>query len=357
MSTPQQVNAQHWYWPVNGAICGLQLPPRKAFDSQIYLRPSCNAKVHSCTNAMKLRQVSLLLVLGIVISSPLLALPGDDLKNAINDQLKDKMLILLHPMGGDSLHFEMDGKLIKGGSPGPWTIYGAIRVDKVQLKSDQLRLYGKRIFFSFASSRPEPRVFALLENRPYPPYQPNVEVEIKLDQPLSSVDQVQAALSKVFALNKQDFLSSMPEFWHSYIADHLDFDPAKGTLLYTERNSSNKGNSQDAKAKAVSTNTGNQPEQAVFHVGSGVKAPKATWTPEPTFSEAARYEKYKGVVVLSIVVDKDGNVTNVNIIRPLGVGLDDQAATGVKTWRFNPGTRDGQPVPIAMNIEVSFNLY
>lgn len=306
---------------------------------------------------MKLHQVSLLLILATVISSPLLALPGDDLKNAINDQLKDKMLILLHPLGGDSLHFDMDGKLIKGGSPGPWTIYGAIHVEKVQLKPDQLRLYGQRIFFSFTSSRPEPRVFALLKNRRYPPYQPNVEVNIKLDQPVSSFDQVQAILSKVFALNKQDFLNSVPEFWHSYIADHLDFDLAKGTLLYTEKNSSNKGDSQDAKTKTVSTNAGKQPDQAVFRVGSGVTAPKAKWTPEPSFSEAARYESYKGVVVLSVVVDKDGNVTDVKIVRPLGVGLDDEAANGVKTWRFSPGAHDGQPVPVAMNIEVSFNLY
>jgi outer membrane biosynthesis protein TonB len=41
----------------------------------------------------------------------------------------------------------------------------------------------------------------------------------------------------------------------------------------------------------------------------------------------------------------------------LGLGLDETAAAEIKNWRFNPGTHNGQPVAIQMNIEVSFNLY
>jgi TonB family protein len=309
---------------------------------------------------MKLRRLSLLLLLTAIITSPLLALPGDELENAINNQFKDKTLILLHPLGTESLRFSADGKPIKGGSPGPWTIYGAIHVNKVQLKPDQVRLQGQRVFFGFTSSQPESHLFTLIKDRRSPPCKPAVEVEINLDQPLSSIDQFQAALSKVFALNKQDFLNSVPEFWHSYIAEHLDFDPVSGALLYTGGNLNHKSNLvANAKtiAKTASINDENQPDQTVFKVGDGVKAPKVQWAPEPNFSEAARYEKYKGVVVLSIVVDKEGNVTDVNIVRPLGIGLDDEAANGVKSWRFNPAIRNGEPVRVLMNVEVSFNLY
>ncbi|HEY7402521.1 MAG TPA: energy transducer TonB [Candidatus Angelobacter sp.] len=228
-------------------------------------------------------------------------------------------------------------------------------MEKVQLKPDRLRLQGQRVFFGFTSMRPLPYLFTLLKDRRNPPCKPGVEVEIMLDQPLNSAEQVQAALSKVFALNKQDLLNSVPEFWRSYIADHLDFDPAKGALLYTDGNSSQASNPQAASAKTVSAGAGNP--DSVFKVGDAVKAPKPRSTPEPTFSDAARYEKYQGVVVLSIVVDKDGTVTDVNIVRPLGLGLDDQAADGVKTWRFSPATRNGQPVRVLINIEVSFNLY
>jgi TonB family protein len=37
--------------------------------------------------------------------------------------------------------------------------------------------------------------------------------------------------------------------------------------------------------------------------------------------------------------------------------LDDRAVEKVKTWRFEPATRDGQRVAVEMPIEVSFNLY
>ncbi|HKV95151.1 MAG TPA: energy transducer TonB [Candidatus Angelobacter sp.] len=306
---------------------------------------------------MKLRRLLLILLFGVGISTSLLASSIDDLKNTVSTQFQGKMLILLHPLGKESLRFNTDGTLIKGGSPGPWTVYGAIRVTKVQLSPDKLRVQGQRLFFSFKSSHPAPYVFALRKNRNIPPCRPSVEVEIKLDQPLNSFDQVQTTLSKVFALNKQDFLNSVPEFWRSYVADNLDFDPAQaGALQYIGGNSTHAGKSPDANAK-TSSQAGNQPDQAIFHVGNDVKAPKAISTPEPEFSEAARYEKYQGVVVVSIVVDKNGNVANVNIVRPLGLGLDEQAANKIKSWRFNPGTRNGQPVDIEMNIEVSFNLY
>ena len=291
------------------------------------------------------------------MSSHLIALPSNDLENAINTQLKDKMLILLHPLDKESLRFDVDGKPLNSGSPGPWTLYGALRINKVKLKSDQLRLEGHRVFFPFKSSRPVPFEFNLLKDHGQPPCRPLVDVEIKLDQPLNSLAQVQATLSKVFALNKQDFLNSVPEFWHSYITKNLDFDPANaGAMQYTGENSAHAVKSPDANA-TTSSNAGNQPDPVVFHVGNDVKAPKALSTPEPEFSEAARYEKYQGVVVLYVVVGKDGTVKKVHVVRPLGLGLDEQAANKIKSWRFNPGTRNGQPVDIEMNIEVSFNLY
>jgi outer membrane biosynthesis protein TonB len=41
----------------------------------------------------------------------------------------------------------------------------------------------------------------------------------------------------------------------------------------------------------------------------------------------------------------------------LGLGFEEQAAISIKTWRFNPATRNGEPVAVAMNVEVAFNLY
>ncbi|HEY1528078.1 MAG TPA: TonB family protein [Candidatus Angelobacter sp.] len=95
----------------------------------------------------------------------------------------------------------------------------------------------------------------------------------------------------------------------------------------------------------------------IFHVGEGVSAPRAIYTPEPEFSEEARKAKYQGVVVLSIIVGTDGRVHNPHVVRALGMGLDEKAIEGVKTWKFDPSKKDGRAVAVEMNIEVAFNLY
>jgi protein TonB len=95
----------------------------------------------------------------------------------------------------------------------------------------------------------------------------------------------------------------------------------------------------------------------IFHVGDGVSAPRAIYTPEPEFSEEARKAKYQGVVVLNIIVGTDGKVHNPRVVRSLGMGLDEKAVEGVKTWKFDPSKKDGRTVAVEMNIEVTFNLY
>jgi protein TonB len=78
--------------------------------------------------------------------------------------------------------------------------------------------------------------------------------------------------------------------------------------------------------------------------------------PTPEFSEEARSAKYQGVVLLSLVVDKNGQTRNVRIVRPLGMGLDQKAVEAVTTWRFTPAEKDGEPVAVEMAAEVNFHL-
>jgi periplasmic protein TonB len=94
-----------------------------------------------------------------------------------------------------------------------------------------------------------------------------------------------------------------------------------------------------------------------YSVGGGVTAPVAIYQPEPSYSEEARKAKYQGTVVLWIVVDTQGNVTDERVVKPLGMGLDEKALEAVKTWKFKPGERNGTPVPVRVAVEVSFRLF
>lgn len=93
-----------------------------------------------------------------------------------------------------------------------------------------------------------------------------------------------------------------------------------------------------------------------FRIGGGVSAPVPIFRVEPEYSEEARKAKYQGTVLLAIVVDVDGTTRNIRVLRTLGMGLDEKAIEAVSKWRFRPGYKDGKPVPVQANVEVSFRL-
>lgn len=95
----------------------------------------------------------------------------------------------------------------------------------------------------------------------------------------------------------------------------------------------------------------------VFLPGAGVIAPRAVYDPEPEYSEEARKTKQQGTVVLSLIVDEQGRPRSIRVVRSLGMGLDDKAIDAVKKWKFVPGTKDGLPVAVQVNVAVSFRLY
>jgi bla regulator protein blaR1 len=97
--------------------------------------------------------------------------------------------------------------------------------------------------------------------------------------------------------------------------------------------------------------------QQVYHIGGDVTAPKLIHAPDPEFTEKARRKKYQGVCVISTVVDAQGNPTQVQVVRRLGMGLDKKAVEAVEQYKFEPGTRLGKPVPVEVHIEVNFRIY
>jgi periplasmic protein TonB len=95
----------------------------------------------------------------------------------------------------------------------------------------------------------------------------------------------------------------------------------------------------------------------IFRVGAGVTPPRTIFNPDPEFSEEARKAKYQGVCLLGLVVGADGVPRNIHVLQSLGMGLDEKAIEAVKTWKFEPGTKDGHPVAVEIAVEVDFHLY
>jgi len=94
-----------------------------------------------------------------------------------------------------------------------------------------------------------------------------------------------------------------------------------------------------------------------YRPGRGITPPRAIYDPEPEYSEEARRIRQQGIVILSLIVDPNGRAKDIRVARSLGLGLDEKAIEAVRTWKFQPGMKDGQPVAVEVNIEVNFRLY
>jgi TonB family protein len=96
--------------------------------------------------------------------------------------------------------------------------------------------------------------------------------------------------------------------------------------------------------------------QEPYHVGGDVKAPSVAQKVDPQYTEQARQAKISGQVVLSMTVGVDGMAHDISVVRGLDSGLDLKAVEAVQQWHFNPGTRNGEPVPVLATIEINFRL-
>jgi periplasmic protein TonB len=95
-----------------------------------------------------------------------------------------------------------------------------------------------------------------------------------------------------------------------------------------------------------------------YREGNGVTSPRVIKEVKPSYTGEAMRARIHGLVTMEAIVMPDGSVGNVQIIKSLdnNFGLDKEAIKTVKQWRFEPGRRLGQPVPVLIVIEMTFTL-
>ena len=93
-----------------------------------------------------------------------------------------------------------------------------------------------------------------------------------------------------------------------------------------------------------------------YKIGNGVTAPSMLQKVEPEYSQEARLARYQGTVMLSIIVGADGRAQDLQVVRGIGLGLGEKALEAVRKWKFRPGMKDGEAVPVMATIEVNFRL-
>ena len=95
--------------------------------------------------------------------------------------------------------------------------------------------------------------------------------------------------------------------------------------------------------------------EKTYRMGGDVKAPILKVAAKPAYPPLARQARVQGTVKLEGIVAKDGSVRSLKLLsgHPLLVSA---ALDAVRTWLYEPGRLNGQPVDVAITIDVNFTL-
>jgi outer membrane biosynthesis protein TonB len=136
------------------------------------------------------------------------------------------------------------------------------------------------------------------------------------------------ALDRVFAMSVDDrMIDQMPDFWKLYYeaaAANTDYSPTDPGV--------SRQNSVDQKARLLTTI-------------------------DPPSNELAQENGVAGMALYHAIVGSDGKVEEVVAGRPIGFGLDESAVDAIHKAAFQPAMKDGKPVPVALDLVVSFRIY
>ncbi len=261
---------------------------------------------------------------------------ADNLEKQLKFDYLEKVLTLRHFYSGDHLSFNSDGTLQGNAPVGPWTLDGQIEVEDVHLHGAQLLIKGRRIHRIFDKQHNPVDQLKTIDHGDKKQRDLEKElrrlkvgIEIELPSETSDEKEVASAIHAVFLGNSQSMMDVVPAYWQAYFAK------------------------QEGKPRPAPPAIG-----PVYLVKPGkTSPPHVHYQPDPEYSEEARKAKFQGTVVLYLIVDSSGTPRDLQIMVPVGLGLDEKAVAAVSTWKFEPGQKDGESVPVAINVEVTFRLY
>jgi len=146
--------------------------------------------------------------------------------------------------------------------------------------------------------------------------------------PAHSATVLREALKKVFSEGIDDeLLASLPDFWKNYYMaaeEKRDFIPS---------------------------------DTSITRLNSSIRPPRLLTHLEAESNEYAQQNEISGLAQYHVVLGADGVVKEIAASRPIGFGLDENAASAIRKAHFEPATKAGVPVPVLIDITVPFRIY
>jgi len=154
------------------------------------------------------------------------------------------------------------------------------------------------------------------------------------------------------------------EVWTDRLAklvnvDGINFDPSESYLEGLRKQGAGKALLKALRSAHKVSQMGQEVRpSSVYGVGSELKRLAQLvplYNPEPPYTECARRIKFNGIIVLWVVIAPSGDVIDIKgVSDPVCQGLDENAIATVKTWKFKPPRRNGDPVAVHTDVEISY---
>jgi TonB family protein len=93
-----------------------------------------------------------------------------------------------------------------------------------------------------------------------------------------------------------------------------------------------------------------------LRIAGAIVPPSKLTDRRPVYPDEARKARVQGVVILELVVERDGSVSSARPLRSLPMGLTEAAIEAARSWRYQPATLDGQPVSVFLAAAVVFSI-
>lgn len=96
------------------------------------------------------------------------------------------------------------------------------------------------------------------------------------------------------------------------------------------------------------------PRDVPVRVGGSVPQPRRTRYVAPVYPTSARATHSSGTVVLDVIVDDTGAVSDVRVLRSAPL-FNDAAIAAVRRWRYTPTTMQGRAIHVTFTVSVQFH--
>jgi hypothetical protein len=312
---------------------------------------------------------------------------GEIKEDVLKQMLVGKTMYLRDGFQDNNLEFDEHGRLLGHSPKGSFTL-SQIQINKVKLSKHKLELVGDRYALHFLGAAPYEDPTAATDRVKITPKKKSVRISFareEVEKPKK--DKNENKRKKHHAKNEDtETAGSKPMTKGSDISDS-SVSPAPGDHISDKKGAMAASEAQSSQLLLNALDT-------VFSVGidermiaampefwkhyyqaaqektdykptdpgvlrPGVVDQKATLISalDPPSNEFAQANGVAGIALYHAVVGSDGKVEEVVAGRPIGFGLDESAEQTIRKATFQPAMKDGKPVPVALDLVVSFRIY